>query len=184
MNLIEEYRTMNIKNILMTAVLFIFCVSFIPSGLNADEVVDLKRALDIALKKSPVLDATRSEMDAADARLTQAKSAYFPQLDASAAYGHTWSESGDGSMTGSGSATDEYDSYSAGLSVDQYIFDFGYTQARVETSRQSLAASGQSYETSEKSLIRDVKDAYYEVLKNQQLVIVSKENVSLKETIM
>jgi len=177
----EEYRTMNIKSILWTAILSILCISFTPLRLHADEVITLQRALDIALQKSPVLYDSRNQAAAADARLTQAKSSYFPQLDATAGYGHTWSETAVGSTPGSGNVELDYDSYSAGISIDQYIFDFGQTSARVESSRQNLEASGKNYETSEKSLIRDVKSAYYEVLKYQQLVLVSKENVSLRK---
>lgn len=180
MNFMEKHWTMNAKQMLFAAGFFTFCVLLIPFGLHADEVIDLDRALDIALKKSPALDVTRSEVDAADARLTQTKSSYYPQLDATAGYGHTWSETAVGSTPGSSLELD-YDSYSAGISVDQYIFDFGQTQARVESSRQNLEASGKNYETSEKSLVRDVKSAYYEVLKYQQLVLVSKENLSLRK---
>lgn len=178
MNPMEKNQKITGGPIFIAATLFIFCV-FTPLRVNADEVINLERALNIALQKSPVLDATRSAVDAADARLTQAKSAYYPQLDASAGYGHIWAESPGG--TTMGSINDNYDNYSAGLSANQYIFDFGKTPAQVETSRQSLEASGKIYETSEKTLIRDVKQAYFEVLKNQQLVIVGKENVSLRK---
>ena len=122
----EEYRTMNIKPILLTAFFSISCILGTPLGLHADQVITLEQALDVALQKSPVLDDSRSQVAAADARLVQARSAYYPQLNATAGYDHTWSDSSGGSTTGS--SGDNYDSYSVGISATQYLFDFGQTQ--------------------------------------------------------
>jgi TolC family type I secretion outer membrane protein len=183
MNRLEIFRTILNRSITIAAPLFIFCFLLMPLGLYADEAITLEHALNIALKKSPSLGSRRSDVDAADARLTQSKSAYYPQLNATAGYDHTWSDSTGGAgigASGGGSSGDSGD-YSTGLTVNQYLFDFGKTPAQVETSRQNLESTRKSYEISEKTLIRDIKQAYFEVLKNHQLVIVSKENVAFQK---
>ena len=145
--------------------------------MRASEVViTLDQALGMALRKSPVLDASRREVDAAGARLTQANAAYFPQVSLTAGYGHIWTDSAQNTFAVGNTSSDDY---SAGLSVSQYIFDFGKTSGLVEKNRQSLEATGKNLQATEKTLIRDVKQSYFEILKMQQLVTVSQENLEL-----
>jgi outer membrane protein len=150
-----------------------------PFCLQASEVIDLEQALEIARKQNPSLTASRSEAAAAQARLTQSRAAYYPQLNASAGMDRTWNEYGDNL---SANRLDNItDNYSTGLSVTQYLFDFGKTPAQVEQSSQNLGSTEMDYETAHKTLVRDVKQAYFEVLKNQQLVIVGKENLEVRQ---
>jgi outer membrane protein len=145
----------------------------------ASEVIDLEQALAIARKQNPSLTASQSDVAAAQARLTQSRAAYYPQLDASAGMDRTWNEYGDNL---SANRLDNItDNYSTGLSVTQYLFDFGKTPAQVEQSSRNLGSTEMDYETAHKTLVRDVKQAYFEVLKNQQLVIVGKENLEVRQ---
>lgn len=150
-----------------------------PFFVQASEVIDLEQALTIAREYNPSLTASKSEVQAAQARVTQSKADYFPQLDAAAGVDRTWNEYGDN--LSENSVDRITDNYATGLSVTQYLFDFGKTPAQVEASRQSLGSIEKDFETVEKMLIRDVKQAYFEVLKNQQLVLVGKENLEVRQ---
>lgn len=141
----------------------------LPGAAAAAEELSISQALDIALEKSPVLAAARNEEQAARARLTQARSAYWPQLDADAGTNTVW-YNGDRTT----------DNYSTGLSVSQYLFDFGKTPALVDVSKQSLESFQMSLDSVRRTLIRDVKQAFYDVLKNQQLVHVGLENLDVR----
>jgi outer membrane protein len=147
-----------------------------PFYLHAAEVVTLEQAIDIAMKKNPFLVASRSEVDAARARVTQAAASYYPQVSASAGYDHTWNDANSGSFD----TNDSVDNYAAGLSVSQFIYDFGKTPAQVEKSSQSLESTQNNLKTIEKTLVKDVKQSYFEALKNQQLVNVGEEALDVR----
>jgi outer membrane protein TolC len=145
----------------------------------AEPVLTLNQAVAIAFEKSPLLEASRNEVDAASARLTQATAAYYPQLNVVAGYDRTWSDTVVGPTVRD--ANEGVDDYSAGVNLNQYLFDFGKTPAQVEKSRQNKEVSGKNFDSLKISLVRDVKLAYFEILKNQQLVLVAQENVALQE---
>jgi outer membrane protein TolC len=153
-----------------------------PVCAQAADVIDLGQALEIALKRNPTLAASRSAVDAARARVTQARAAFYPQLNASSGYDRAWSELADGSTRTDGIGV--ADSYTTGVSVSQYLFDFGKTPAAVEETRQSLDVTEKSLTTVENTLVRDVKQAYFEVLKNQQLVLVGQESLDVRKQLL
>lgn len=148
-----------------------------PFYLYATEVVTLEQAIDIALKKNPFLVASRTEVDAAQARVTQAAASYYPEANASTEYDHTWNDTNSGSFD----TNDSVDNYAAGLSVSQLIYDFGQTPAQVEKSSQSLESTQNNLKTVEKTLVKDVKQAYFEALKNQQLINVKEEALDVRK---
>jgi outer membrane protein len=166
------------RNIYFLITGLLFLALKIPLSVQASELITLEQALNIALAKNPSLTASRNEVSAAHARVTQTRAAYYPQLDASAGINRTWNDLGDNSADKN--SKDVTDSYATGLSVSQYLFDFGKTPAQVALSNQSLSSSEKGFETVEKTLVRDVNQAYFDVLKNHQLVIVSKENVDVR----
>lgn len=158
---------------------FLVLFFLVPVCLQAAERIDMDRALAIALARNPSLAASRSEVAAARAGVTQAKAAYYPQVKASAGYdrfGVDLEETSGGTVT--------TDSYAAGVSVSQYLFDFGKTPAEVEKTRKALSVSEKALTTVEKTLVRDVAQAYFEVLKNQQLVSVSQENLEVRQQLL
>ena len=167
--------TTNFKWFLLAVVAVLAGLLVFPARVPAQPVITLDQALDIALKKSPALAASRYAVAAAAAGVTQSKAAYYPQVSLSAGYDRTGTES-------TARNTDVItDGYTTGLYVNQQVYDFGKTPAQVERSRQSLEASSQDYNADEKTLVRDVKQAYYDILMNQQLVVVGEETVTLRQ---
>jgi len=166
------------KTIPMLIVVLAIAASMPPLCVRAAEVITLEQALEIAIKHNPTLAASHSEVNAARARLTQTKATYYPQLNASAGVNRTWTELGNDSS--STNSDGRVDNYSTGLSITQYLFDFGKTPAQVKESSQSLSSIEKNVESVERTLARNVKQAYFEVLKQQQLVIVGKENLEVR----
>jgi outer membrane protein len=163
-----------------------FIIALIPACLKAADAdrIDLDQALAIALERNPSLAASRSDVDAAQAGVTQATAAYYPQLKASAGYDRTWSDQEAGASDGGDSPTEITDTFATGISLSQYLFDFGKTQAEVDRSRKSLAVVEKQLTTVEKTLVRDVAQAYFEVLKNHELVTVSQENLAMRRQLL
>ena len=152
-------------------------VSVLPSRLHAAEVLTLEQAINMALKKNPLLAASRSEVDAAHARVTQATASYYPQISASSGYDHIRNDT----ENRSSNSEDGVDNYAAGLSVSQLLYDFGKTPAQVQKSSQGLESTRNDLQTVEQTLVRDVKQFYFEALKNQQLVHVREEALNVRK---
>lgn len=163
----------------------ILCIVFgvlnivFPVYASEVEVISLERALRIALEKNPSLIVSRNEVNAAQARMSQAAAVYYPQLNASAGANRTWNNQV--SSSSNDNSEKLINNYSTGLSVTQYLYDFGKTQAEIEQSNRLFESSEKDLETVEKKLIREVKAAYFDVLKNQQLTIVARENMEVRQ---
>jgi outer membrane protein len=169
---------MSKANRIRAAALMLFLALLtVPLHLHAAEVLTLEQAIEIAMQRNPFLVASRSEVDAARARVTQAAASYYPQVNASAGYDHTWYDTNSGSFY----TNDSVDTYAAGLSVSQFLYDFGKTPAQVEKSSQSLESTHNNLQTVEKTLVKDVKQSYFEALKNQQLVNVGEEALNARK---
>jgi outer membrane protein len=159
--------------------LFIFAAAF---PATATQEVNLQQMLDVALKNNPGIAASQSEVEAAKALLKQAEAGYLPQVSGQAGYDRRWSESsGSSSQSSSYSRSGQYDHYSAQLSLSQYLYDFGKTSGQVEASRSSLAASQKGLASTLSDLVRDVKNAYYEVLKKKHLVTVNEDSLRVQQ---
>jgi len=142
----------------------------------AGQELTLDQAVSLALERSPSLAASRIGVESSKARVTQAVSAYLPQVSASASYDRHWTER---DRTEGGSQS--YNSYAAGLTLSQHIYDFGRTGGRIEESRQSLESSRQGVEADTLFLVQQVKAAFFETLKKQRLVEVNQEAVRVQE---
>jgi outer membrane protein len=164
---------------LIAGVLFSL-VACLPAG--AAQEVSLQQVLDAALKNNPGIAASQSDVETAKSRVTQAEAGYLPQVSGRTGYDRRWSDSsGSSSQSGSYSRSGQHDYYSAQLSLSQYLYDFGKTSGQVEASRSNLAASQKGFATTLADLVRDVKYAYYEVLKKRHLVTVNQDSLRVQQ---
>ena len=147
--------------------------------VHAQQVVTLQQAVALALERNPALAAARSETTAAQFRITQSKAAYLPQVNLSGAYEHGWTEAGQGARAISGADQDS-DTYSTGLTVSQHLFDFGSTRGQLDQSRFNAQASQAGFDDTTKNLVSTVKQAFFEVLKNERLVEVGQQDLDVR----
>ena len=163
---------------LIAGVLYILALAA-PAGAQPE--VTLQQVLDAAFKNNPGIAASQSEVEAAKAGVTQAEAGYLPQISGQAGYDLRWAETSRSTSSSSYSRAGQYDYYAAELSLSQYLYDFGKTSGRVESSRSSLAASQKGLATTLADLVRDVKNAYYEVLKKRHLVKVNQDSLRVQK---
>ncbi len=150
------------------------------SAASAEEnILTLDQIVETAIRRNPGITISQQEVAASQARVTQSKSAYLPQVSATAGYTrlNQWATD---PFTGK-DYRGQYDDYQAGLSVSQYLYDFGQTDGRVEQSRFSLSASQKGVAATISDTVRDIKKSYFEVLKRQNLVKVNQESVRIQE---
>jgi outer membrane protein TolC len=145
-------------------------------GRAGEQTVSLEDVVKAALSRNPGLASSAQDFAASRARVTQALSAYQPQVSSQAGYQRLW-YSNLLQAIAAGGTQNSFNEYSAGVSVTQYIYDFGRTAGKVESTRKLSAASGHDLAKTTADVVRDVKRAYYEVLKNVQLLMVSDESI-------
>ena len=150
------------------------------SAASAEEkILTLDQIVAIAIRQNPGITISQQEVAASQARVTQTTSAYLPQVSADTGYArlNRWNTN---LFTGN-DFRGQYDDYQIGLSISQYLYDFGQTDGKVEQSRYSLSASEKNVDKTIADTLREIKKVYFEVLKRQNLVIVSKESIRIQE---
>ncbi|MDI1301596.1 MAG: TolC family protein [bacterium] len=111
--------------------------------------LDLAGVVAQALCRNPDTHSAWLNVQAQQARVTLAKSAYYPTLDAAATQAHAL---GDSAGT---------DKTSAQLSANWLLYDFGARSANRRQAEQVLAALQASQENTTQSVMRQAVDAYY-----------------------
>lgn len=150
-----------------------------PAASAEEKVLTLDQIVATAIGNNPGITISQQEVAASQARVMQSRSAYLPQVSANTGYNrlNKWSTN---LFTGN-DFRGQYDDYRIGLSVSQYLYDFGQTDGRVEQSRHSLSASEKNVDKTIADAVREVKKVYFEVLKRQNLVKVSQESIRIQE---
>lgn len=127
-----------------------------------ERVLTLIQCIETALKQNPNILAARYGVDVNRSRVGEARSNYYPQLSASAAYTriNPVSSPTNSFFVSSGA----YDQYSSGVTLNQNILDFGKTSQQVDISKYNLESSRSDLNTTQDAVILSVKQAYYGVL--------------------
>ena len=136
--------------------------------------LNLHDCIEIALKNQPSIEAAHQNVIAGLARETQAKSAYFPQLNASTGYTED-------RFSGGAFGKTVTKSYSTTLQLNQIIYDFGRTGNASDAARWGTRSTEQDRERSVHDVILNVKQAYYSLLASKNLVEVAQKRVEQTE---
>ncbi|MEA3369883.1 MAG: TolC family protein [Campylobacterota bacterium] len=163
----------------MKSQLFKYTLSlFLALSLNAKETYTVDELILEALKNSPDLKISASQYSASKERLGVATSGYLPRIDLHAGVGQT-------GMSDIPTNPDDMvtDNLILGrLSLKQIIYDFGKTGGNVDLYEYDSTSYSMSNEQQISDKVRDVKRAYYDVLKAISLIKVNEENVKLNES--
>lgn len=120
-----------------------------PCNAHAQSLDDATAA---ALANSPVLSAADARVDGADARLTQARSARYPQITARGQYAEAETDFGGGRQ--------DINPRSGMVSAEQLLFAGGRVWASVRQARAGRDASEAERDGMRAALIADVAEAY------------------------
>jgi outer membrane protein len=112
-----------------------------------------------ALKNEPRLLAEQFRAQAANKRITESRSGYFPQVFANLT---AVDASGDSAVAAGALTTSSISPRAAGgASLVQMITDFGHTSNLVQSSRFQAKAAGQDEESIRQSMLMQVREAYF-----------------------
>jgi outer membrane protein len=130
-----------------------------PAAKSQPSALTLAEAEARALKNQPRLLAAQFRAQAAGKRVTESRSAYFPQ-----AFGSLTAveANGDSAVAAGAITTSSISTRAAGgASLVQMITDFGYTSNRVQSARFEAKAADQDQESTRQITLMQVQEAYF-----------------------
>ncbi|MEN6473644.1 MAG: TolC family protein [Syntrophaceae bacterium] len=125
------------------------------------ETLDLKRCIAIALQRHPSIKSASGNLAASRSRITQARSAYYPQVGWSTE-ARRMRPAGGTSSTGGSAAN--YNQYTTQVDLNQTLFDFGRTPAQVGVRSLEAEAAQADLGNITDRIVFQVAQAYYGVL--------------------
>ncbi len=139
----------------------------------------LEECVQIALERHPRLGSARAEMEAGRQRVRQNIAPYLPQLDGGASVSRRKRSAAQATgLPGTGvggAAPAPFTYYSTALSLSQILFDFGRNLDAIQAAslrEDSLIADAI---TQREVIVRDVKQAYFDLLAARRLRDVAEE---------
>jgi len=152
-----------------------------PCAAQGTKTLSLAEAEQIAIQNHPQIQAAGYLAIAAQARVTQARSAYYPQAVGSL----TGVEAEHDSRISAGGLNNPiiYDRYANGVAVSQLVTDFGRTHELVKSSSLHAAAQKENVTTSRADVLLEVDRAYYSVLRSQAVLKVAEETVKDRQLV-
>jgi outer membrane protein len=185
MNRIHNPQFNTLRSALITFILLGFCPtvtaaeqdSATPVPKVAGAFLGYQAAIHIGLEQHPLVKKSKQSAMAADAVMQQAKSKYYPQIDAYAI--QTGGQIRSQSAFNVGGPQNRPTSYiqNAGVLADQLIYDFGQTAHKVLAERAGTAAAEKEILTHKALVILTVQQAYLDCLKQKQLVQIGEQTV-------
>jgi len=163
--------------------LFILFLWVCPAWAQQEELpprgkpLTLEQCTAMALKYHPSLRANQATIEASKARVEQALAAYYPQVNFGSTYTNGTSNYSGITRSGSNLWT-FYDTYSAGPSLTQNIYDFGRTANSVTINRENVKASEEELSITRQGVVLNVQQAYFGVLQTLRLIQVAEETVN------
>ncbi len=146
----------------------------VPAGtVRSGEQLTLQQCIDIALQRNPNISAAGYAVNAADARVGQAKSAYYPQINLSGSYSK-FSVSTDPTNSAQ-------NLYQGNATLTQNLFDFGKTPSQVRIQRLNEDAARSDRRNTVSLVVFGVKQAYYNFLQAEKNRDVAIETVKLTQ---
>ena len=143
--------------------------------------LSLQDAESLALKNHPQVMAAQNVYSAMNERVTEVRSAYYPQVSGEM----TGSQGNIGARIGAGylSASRLFNRYGDGVIIDQLITDSGRTPNLVASSRLNADAANQTVQATKYDVLMRVNQVYFDTLRAQALVRVADETVAARQTV-
>lgn len=146
------------------------------------QVLTLEEALRRALSNHPDLVQALANIEAQEFSVLASTANRYPTFSFSSSAG----QSGSSGQLGGTSVirTGIQRSYGLGISLNQRLLDFGRTHHQVRSSELQLAATRLTYLRTRQTVLNNVVQAYFELLRQAQAIEVNEENVRNAEQLL
>src|SRR5215472_15291930 len=143
--------------------------------------LSLRQAIETALRQNPSVAAARHELEAADARIREARAGYYPQVgfNGIAKAGLSGATNALG-LVGL-PASPLYRNFADSLNVSQSVFDFGRIKHQLAQARKLRDAAECDVAAVEADVTIEVERAFYGLLRAQRLRDVAAEMIRARE---
>ena len=144
----------------------------------------LEECIDYAINNDPNVRISAGNYEVQKSRVGQAKSDYFPMLGFGTGYNYQYSNSSgftSSSMWRGSSRSNSNGYYQLNASVNQLIWNFGKTTARINMQKYNRESVGYDLENIILNTVYAVKMAYFEALAAQANVDVYERSVRINQ---
>jgi outer membrane protein len=140
----------------------------------------LEQCTALALKYHPSLRTNQATIEASRAKVEQILANYYPQINMTGSYNSATGNFFNRANTVISSAYSWtfFNFYSAGISLNQNLYDFGRTANSVTLNRENVKANEENLNTSKQTVVLNVRQAYYGVLQTLAIIQVADETVN------
>jgi outer membrane protein len=147
----------------------------------APQSLSLQQAQQLAIQNHPQIQAAMNLASAAQAQVTENRSAYYPTAFGSL----TGVDAENNSRVAAGALNNPiiYERYANGLTVSQLLTDFGRTHELVKSSNLHAQAQQENVVTSRADVLLQVDQAFFGVLKAQAVLTVADQTVKARQTV-
>ena len=143
-----------------------------------EEVLTIEKTIRLVRENNHTLKAGADEVNAADARITQSRSAYFPQISASAGYTYLDPVS---EMSLFGSPMLKFapnDNYEAKVTAKATLFDFGKRGSTVDLAKTGKKTAEHALEISRRDLSFQAVQLFYGILFLRENINVEQKEIT------
>ncbi|MDD5724268.1 MAG: TolC family protein [Syntrophales bacterium] len=172
---------------LVVVLLGCFVMSSAVSAAEGEGVLTLQDSIDLALKQSVIIHSAREGVTGAEASRKEALTGFLPKFSTSYNY-IRYNEAPYSTIYGFPSPTSRtvvtagtQDNYTWALEARQPIFAGGGILANYEASRLGVSAAQMEERGAVLDIVREVKIAYFNVIKAEKLLVVAQQSVKQLE---
>jgi outer membrane protein len=172
------------KTIAAAIVFIVFTISICSAQSQSGiaKTLTLNDAVTISLQRNVNIQQAANGIDAAKSSVLAAYGSYLPSLSASAGWSRNQSESPSGVVNINGinipsGGSDLNTTYSAGLGLNYTLFNGLSRESNFSKATSGRAQAEQQFTRTKQSIVFQVQAYYLTVLRNEQLVKVSEENL-------
>src|SRR3984893_6930343 len=153
----------------------------IPCRGQSTQSLTLQDAEKIAIQNHPQIQAATYLASAAAAQVTEARSAYYPQVYGSV----TGVEAEHNSRVAAGGLNNPivFDRFAEGFIVGQLVTDFGRTHELVKSSNLKAQAQQENVVTTRANVLLRLNEAYFAALKAQSVLQVAEQTVKSRQLV-
>ena len=176
------------KRLLLLAIGCLAVAAEVHAAEPDNRVLTLDEALRLARANHPQLHAARAQTEASTARVAEAKAPLLPQVNGSASYQQgTYNQAPLPGVTQSGFSSsstsgDTRPYYSAGVSANELIYDFGQTTGKWNAAKATLRSQEENERNFVVQVAFNLRSSYFTAAAARALVKVAEDTLRNQES--
>ena len=169
--------TSKINKYMLSALLAIGLLSIETAKSQTKDSLSLNSIISEVVQNHPMVKKAMEDLTVSDAKIGLAESNYLPNIDFTSSYSRIGPVSSITIPDMGSFSFYPHDNYSAGINVNQTIYDFGKTEKSVLLEKQGKELSRQSVEQIKQKLSQTVISNYFTLVYLQEALKIKDEQL-------